>query len=158
MKLLSEIYWECDGFFSLKTRTQCGFYYYGLGNEATKQLGLPRWLASNQSYDSWSIAPCCTFPFGGERCKYVSIKVSLFLSLEESCLDLNCHWLMLFLSFPDQTPYLIQQGLNMSTTIHSTNKISHGNVTLPWALCTIHLLLQESNPSSFCMIISPLVI
>lgn len=59
------------------TRSQCGFYYYGLGNEVTKQLCLPRWLASNQSYDSWSKAPCCIFPFWGERCKYVSIKVSI---------------------------------------------------------------------------------
>lgn len=77
-------------FFSLSqdtwTRSPCSFYYYGFGNGVTKQHCLPRWLASNQSYDWCSKAPLCIFPLWGERCKYVSIKVSLFLSSEESCL------------------------------------------------------------------------
>lgn len=122
------------------TRSECCFYYGGLGNEVTKPLCLPRWLASNQSYDSWSKAPCCIFPFWGKRCKYVSIKVSLFLSSKESCLPpkLSLADGILVLPRSNIVFLVIQQGLNMSRATFSMNKISHDNVPFPWALFTTH--------------------
>lgn len=86
------------------TRSPCSFYYYGPGNGATKQHCLPRWLASNQSYDSCSKAPRYISPLWGERCKYVSIKVSLFLSSEESCLGPK-------VSFPAPISYLFSNNM-----------------------------------------------
>lgn len=130
-------------FFSLKILGQdlnAVFIIGGLGNEVTKQLCLPRWLASNQSYDSWSKAPCCIFPFWGKRCKYVSIKVSLFLSSEESCLAFKPSLADGLLVLPRSNIIflVIQPGLNMSRPNFNMNKISHGNAPFPWALLTTH--------------------
>lgn len=89
------------------TSPECCFYYCGLGKEVTKQLCLPRWLASNQSYDSWSKAPCCIFPFWGKNAN-MSASKSLYSCPQKShASHLDCHWLMAFLSFPDQTSYFL---------------------------------------------------
>lgn len=141
-QLLFEIYWECGSFPSryLDKIWMLFLLLVAWEMKSLSNFASPGdWQAIKAMIHGPKL-PAASSLLWWKRCKYVSIKVSLFLSSEESCLAFKPSLAdgLLVLPRPNIIFLVIQPGLNMSRPNLNMNKISHGNAPFPWALFTTH--------------------
>lgn len=109
-QLLFEIHWECDEFFSLKILGQAlnaVFIIVALERKSLSNFASPDdWQAIKAMIHGPKL-PAASSLFEGKNAN-MSASKSLYSCPQKShASHPDCHWLMAFLSFPDQTSYFL---------------------------------------------------
>lgn len=158
-QLLFEIYWECGSFPSryLDKIWMLFLLLVALEMKSPSNFASPGdWQAIKAMIHGPKL-PAASSLFEGKDAN-MSASKSLYSCPQKShALHSNRHWLMAFLSFPDQTSYFLSYN-RASICLDPTSTWTKSVMAMPLSpelYLLLILVFQESNHSSFGMITSP---